>query len=132
MVQSADLVPRRRHPEGRPHTVTLRLCSAALGSVRELMVHERARSYGGRIVAGPVPRPVLLHVWSLRKRCAKLVEWMGGDPALATTITSMGDLPSTLDLVEVRACLQRISRQVLQEEDRGRLEAWREGMNKKC
>ena len=42
MIQSADLVPRSRHPEGRPHTVTLRLCSGALGSVRELMVYARA------------------------------------------------------------------------------------------
>ena len=56
-------------------------------------------------MAGPVPRAVLLHVWLLRKRCAKLMDWMGGDPALARTITSMRDLPSTLDLVEVRACL---------------------------
>ena len=93
--QKADLTQSR----------CLRLCSAALGSVRELMAHERARSCGGRIVAGPAPRAVLLHVWSLRKRCAKLMEWMGGDLALATAITSMGDLPSTLDLVEVRACL---------------------------
>ena len=105
MIQSADLVPRRRHPEGRPHTVMLRLCSAALGSVRELMMHERARCCGGTIAAGPVPRAVLLHVWSLRKRCAKLMDLMGGDPALATAITSMGDLPSTPDLVEARACL---------------------------
>ena len=131
MIQSADLVPRRRHPEGRPHIVTLRLRSAALGSVRELMVHERARCCGGKIVAGLAPRAVRLHVWSLRKRCAKLMDWMGGDPALATAITSMGDLPSTPDLVEVRACLQRVSRRVLQEEDRGRLEASKESMNRK-
>ena len=42
MMQSADLVPRRRHPEGKPHAVMLWLRSAALGSVRELMVHEGA------------------------------------------------------------------------------------------
>ena len=105
MIRSADLVPRRRHPEGRPHTVTLRLCSAALVSIRELMMHERAQCYGGGIVAGPAPRAVRLHVWSLRKRCATLMDWMGGDPALAAAMTSMGDSPSTPDLVEVRACL---------------------------
>ena len=99
--------------------------------IRELMMHESARCCGGGIVAGPAPRAVRLHVWSLRKRCAKLMDWMGGDPALATAITLMGDLPSTPDLVEVRACLQRVSRRVLQEEDRGRLEAWKESMNRK-
>ena len=49
--------PRRQTPHS--HAVALQ---RSLGSVRELMVHERARCCGGRTVAGPAPRAVRLHV----------------------------------------------------------------------
>ena len=71
------------------------------------------------------------HLRSLRRRCAKLLEWIGGDTALAAAVTAVTDLPDTLPLEEVRTCLQRVVRRVLCAEDRDKLEALKVGMDKR-
>ena len=130
MIQTITLKPQRRAKEGGPATAPLRDCGAANQDLRTVLAWSRNRDRApGRLA--PMPLDVADARTSVRKRPHRLQQLLPDEKVVM--IDQSGDrIPLTNELTAVQSQLQQLTAQQVASEDRGRVQAWRDSMDKAC